>query len=335
MCRVLFFALPLLALLFTGAAAQDKKDTPQKGTPVDVHFLNGSTVRLQILSEKIDVETPYGKLAVPIKDVLAIEFGLHLPEGHAVKIDAAIKKLNSGDFREREKAAATLVDLGPYSYGAVVDASNSKEAEIAVRAKVVMQKLQAKFPGKDLKVKTDDRVVTPTFPIVGRIVTQSVKAKADYFGAVELSLADMRTLRTMGSVGGDVDVKVPADKYAVRGQWLATNFHVDGRSTIVITARGLIDLSPDDPGQMMAGPNGYRAGIGGVAGGGGGFGKKASAKSSAGMLLGKIGENGDSFIVGERYEGTPAQQGRLYLQINPSPYSPTSSGSYDVRATTK
>ena len=226
--------------------------------------------------------------------------------------------------------------LGPYSYSAAVDASRSKEAEVATRGKDVVQKLQAKHPKKDLKTMVDDKVITPTFPIVGRIVTSSIKAKADYFGSVELSLADMRTLKAIGAVGVDVDVAVDASKYAVRGQWLATNFQADGRSTIVITARGTIDLQPEDPGQIMAGPSGYgrNVGAGGFAGGPG-LGKKGASKTTGGTLLGKIGENGDTFVIGERYEGTPSQEGKLYLQIYPSPYSPQSSGSYDVKAAFK
>jgi hypothetical protein len=331
MHRQLLIAIALFGLCLAGAGAQGtKKDTPPKGAEVDIHFLNGSTVRLQIQSEKLEIETPYGKLAVPMKDVRAIEFGAHLPEGHAAKIDAAVKKLGSGDFREREKAVAALLELGPFSYAAAVEATRAKEPEVATRAKEIVQKLNAKHPKKDLKLFVEDRVITPTFPIVGRILTPSIKAKADYFGDVDLSLADMRTLRAIVAAGVDVDVTVDAGKYAVRGQWLATNFQVDGRSAIVITAKGQVDLSPDDPGQIMSGPGGYRAGpAGGFAG------KKGVSKAAAGLLVGKIGENGDTFTIGERYEGTPGQEGKLYLQINPSPYSPQSAGAYDVKAALK
>jgi hypothetical protein len=332
MRRQLLVAIVLFGSLLAALPAQDtKKDAPKRGTEVDIHFLNGSTVRLQIQSEKLEIETPYGKLAVPMKDVRAIEFGSHLPEGHAEKISVAVKKLGSGDFREREKAAATLVELGPFSYSAAVEATRAKEPEVATRAKEVVQKLLAKHPKKDLKIVVEDRVITPTFPIVGRILTPSIKAKADYFGEVDLSLADMRTLRAIAAAGGDVDVTLDAGKYALRGQWLATSFQVDGRSAIVITAKGQVDLSPDDPGQVMAGPNGYRAGPAGA-----GFGKKGTvSKAAAGLLVGKIGENGDTFTIGERFEGTPAQEGKLYLQINPSPYSPQSAGAYDVKAALK
>lgn len=342
MRRQLLIGFCLFAVFALAAPAQGtkdaktqapKSDAPKSAAEADIHFLNGSTVRVQVNSEKLEIETPYGKLAVPMKDVRAIEFGAHLPEGHAAKIEASLKKLGSGDFREREKAVATLIELGPYSYAAVLEASRSKEAEISIRAKDIVKKLEAKHPKKDLKTVVDDKVITPTFPIVGRIVTPTIKAKADYFGTVELNLADMRTLRSIGTVSPDLEISVEAGKYAQRGQWLATNFQVDGRSAIVITAKGLVDLQPEDPGQIMAGPSGYgRAALPGA----GGFGGKVkTTKNAYGALVGKIGENGDTFIIGDRYEGTPSQEGKLYLQINPSPYSTQSTGAFDVKAAVK
>ncbi len=34
---------------------------------------------------------------------------------------------------------------------------------------------------------------------------------------------------------------------------------------------------------------------------------------SAGALLGKVGESGDVFLIGEKYTGTPKGQGKLFL----------------------
>jgi hypothetical protein len=59
------------------------------------------------------------------------------------------------------------------------------------------------------------------------------------------------------------------------------------------------------------------------------------AKNAPGQLVGKIGESGETFVIGDRFEGTPSSEGKLYLQINPSPYSPQCSGSYDVKAMQK
>ena len=326
-----FAILLAFSLLVASLTAQQPTKDASK-VEVDVAFMNGSTVRMHVQSDKLEIATVYGKLLVPMKDVRYIEFGAHVPEGYAEKIEAAIKKLGHSEFREREKAVAALVELGPYSYAATVEATHAPEAEAANRAKTAVQKLQAKFPKKDLKISQEDKVVTPSFTIAGRIMTPTIKVKTEYFGESELTLATMRTMRSLAPSGADVEAKIDAAKYAVAGQWLATSFQVDGRSPIVITAKGQVDLAPDQPGDIVAGPNGMGKG---AAGFGAAIGKKAAAKNAGGMLIGKIGENGDPFAIGVRYEGTPLQAGILYLHINPSPYSATSSGSYDVRAARK
>lgn len=324
---VFAFGLMLTAL----AAQQPTKDAPK--IEVDVSFMNGSAVRLQVQSEKLEIATLYGKLSVPLKDVRFIEFGVHLPEGHAEKIDAAIKRLGHSDFREREKAVATLVDLGPYSYAAVLEATRAPEAEAANRAKTALQRLQAKIQKKDLKTSAEDKIVTPSFTIAGRIMTPTIKVKTEYFGEADLNLATMRTMRSLTPSGADTDVVIDAAKFAAAGQWLATSFQVDGRSTIVISARGQVDLLPEQPGEIVVGPDGLRkATPGGFVPAGG---KKAKGINTAGVLVGKIGEDGDTFMIGSRFEGMPLQAGRLYLHINPSPYSAQPTGSYDVKAARK
>jgi hypothetical protein len=327
--KLLFTGLLLAFSLAVLPAQETKKDgpkpAPKSGVEVDIVFQNGSSVRALVQSEKLDIETPYGKLTVPIKNVRSIEFGSHPPGEVAERIQAAVKALGSGEFKERDKAATTLIELGPHSYAAVLEASRDKQVETARRAKEVLDKLQAKFPKKDLKNTNDDRVTTPTFPIVGRILTSSIKVTTDTFGDTEVKLADLRQLRSAGAVF-EVDVAVDAGKYAMRGQWLATDFQVDGRTPIVITAKGQVDLAPGQ-GTIIVGPSGYRTGPG--------FGKKGMAKNAPGQLVGKIGESGETFVIGDRFEGTPSSEGKLYLQINPSPYSPQCSGSYDVKAMQK
>jgi hypothetical protein len=83
---------------------------------------------------------------------------------------------------------------------------------------------------------------------------------------------------------------------------------------------GQVDLWPQTPGQYMTGPAGYEAGRPG---------------HLPGMLLGKIGENGKVFVIGERYDGTPGQDGKLFLHIVPSPWGNPSTGGYAVRVASR
>ena len=71
----------------------------------------------------------------------------------------------------------------------------------------------------------------------------------------------------------------------------------------------------------MASPKGYT-----TAGRGGQF--------QAGALVARIGETGKALHVGERYDGTPTEEGRLYFHIVPSPWNNASTGSYRVRVAT-
>ncbi len=324
------------------ARARSHKVAPRNVLPaaipgdVEIFFLNGSKVRMLVQSDSLEISTLYGKLAVPVKDIRGIEFGLHFPPGVEEKIDGAIKALSSNDYRIRETASKTLQELAPYSFPAILNASRTKDLESASRAKDIVTKLRAKHPAKDLKSMVEDKVVTNTFTIVGRILTTQIKAKSDYFGIQEPKLADMRTLRAMGGASPDVEVGVDASKYANAGQWMDTNYLVDGRSIIVITARGMIDVWPQQGGNFMSGPNGFNATRNGMAFIGGG--KRVGGVNQnqhCGMLLGKIGESGEIFTIGERYDGSPETEGNLFLHIGPSQWNVQSVGTYEVKIARK
>ena len=46
--------------------------------------------------------------------------------------------------------------------------------------------------------------------------------------------------------------------------------------------------------------------------------------------MGRIGESGAFFVIGDRHELKPSQDGKLYLRIAPSPYE-NSTGMYTVK----
>jgi len=374
MSRLLIVCLFTMGLLLTVSSAQEVKvvdekvkvvaeekkpevkkvDSPKKELPkvvakglaaipgdVEIHFLNGSKVRMIVQSEKLDVATQYGKLSVPIKDVRAIEFGIHYPDDMEARIEAALKNLGSSDYREREKADKALVELGPFSYPMVLQASRAKEVlEVSRRAKEIVGKLEAKHPKKDLKTSVDDRVVTQNFTIVGRILTTTVKAKTEYFGEQELNLAKMRTLKAMGGGSVDMQVTVDAGKYANQGQWLDTGYLVDGQTQITINATGNIDVWPQQGGQFNCGPGGFQVtrnggGNGGKVPGGRKIGRVVNNQQHCGMLLGKIGENGEIFMIADGYDGNPEAEGTLFLHIGPSQWNVQCVGTFDVKIAVK
>ncbi len=51
---------------------------------------------------------------------------------------------------------------------------------------------------------------------------------------------------------------------------------------------------------------------------------------SSGMLIGKIGESGKLFMIGDKFKAKPPASGRLYLIIAPSNWGNDSTGEYKV-----
>lgn len=288
----------------------------------EVRFGDGSLVRVTLLQDTLDVMTKYGKLTIPFEEIRRIDFGLHLPPGADVKIDASIKQLGSAAFKEREEAVKTLVYYGPMAMPFVQRAARSPELEVAHRAAHVVRRISEKHPPEMLRIKEGDTIQTQEFPISGRIMTEGIKVHSAHFGELNLKLSDLRTLFVRGGATENEWVVDAAKHGSATDQWLDTGIVVDPSQRLILTSEGQIDLWPQGPGQYMTTPKGYTA-----AGKGGTF--------MAGALVAKIGESGKAFLVGERYEGTPTEEGRLYLHIVPSPWNNASSGNYRVRLTTE
>jgi len=300
---------------------QGKKDVPRSNL-AEVRLGDGSLVRMTILQDNLDVMTKFGKLTIPFQEIRRIDFGLHLAEGVSDKIDTAIKQLGSDAFRDRDEAAKELVLMGGLAFPSLQRASRHPDLEVAQRAVHVMKRIGEKVSAEQLRMKEEDVINTYDFPVVGRVMSSSIKIHSVHFGDVTLKLSDLRTLHMRGNAG-DSEVSVDATRYgSAADQWLDTAILVDSTHRLLIIADGQVDLWPQGPGQYMCGPKGYN-----TAGKGTSF--------MAGTLLGKIGETGKTFVVGERYDSANGEEGKLFLNIAPSPWNNASNGAYTVRISTE
>jgi len=301
--------------------AQEPTRKPAQPNHAEVRFGDGSIVRVLILQESVDVMTKYGKLTVPIRDIRRIDFGLHLPEGVAPQIEAAIKQMGSSVYKQREGAVKDLVGLGHLAFPYVQKAAGSNDLEVAQRAVHVVKRISENTPPENLQLKMVDTIHTVEFPITGRIVSSSIKAHSAHFGELSLKLSDLRSLSIRGA-SGEFLVTVDAAKYGSQSEkWMDSGMTVDPNLRLIMKSEGQVDLWPQGPGQYLAVPKGYTtAGKGGT--------------HMAGTLLGRIGDSGKVFVIGESYEGIPEREGKLFLHIVPSPWNNDSTGSYRVRVRT-
>jgi hypothetical protein len=100
---------------------------------------------------------------------------------------------------------------------------------------------------------------------------------------------------------------------------METSVALERDAPLRISAGGQVDLWPATPGQYMTTPKGY--------------GNAVPPAFSAGSLVGKVGENGTPFLIGEKYDGKASASGKLYLHIIPSHWGNASTGTYDVKIT--
>lgn len=319
--------LAMLLFLGTGAGlAQDKKDVKNAGKPdeVEVKFSDGSTVRVVMLQENIEVVTKFGKLLVPMSEVRKIDLGIHMENGTMEKIEAAMKKLNSQVFKERDEAVKQLIDLGPAAYPTLHAASKSKDLEVSKRVEMAIKGLKAKYPADSLRLTVHDRVVTHDFPIVGRITTPVIKAQNQIIGTLNLKLADLRSVLLVGS-SSDFEVIVDATKYAHRTNWMDSGVSIEAGTGLSLTASGEVDLLPGNGGgEFISGPEG-NFNVGG----------RQPGNQQPGQLFAKIGENGQAFFVGRQFTGTRSEEGKIYFRIVPGPWgNQPCQGSYKIKIST-
>jgi hypothetical protein len=309
----LSLSLPGLTAAQEPAAA---KETPAK--IAEVRFADGSVVRMNVLQDNLDVMTRYGKLSIPVTEIRRIEFGMHTPSALGEQINSSIKLLGSDVFRDRDEAAKGLLQAGHWACPSLQRAAKSPDAEIAQRANQILKQIGEKCSPELLRLKEDDVIHTNEFMVVGRILSPTLKAHSPHFGEVALKLSALRAMLVRQQCNNG-ELIVEASKYGCEpGQWLDTGLSVDSSMRLVVVVHGQVDLWPQTPGQYVAGPKGYNA-----VGKGGPY--------MAGSLIGRVGENGKPFLIGERFETPVSEEGKLYLHIVPSPWNSPSVGSFHVR----
>ncbi|HZZ77404.1 MAG TPA: hypothetical protein VFE62_02735 [Gemmataceae bacterium] len=291
----------------------------QKTALVEVRFTDGSTLRMALLHEHLEVQTKYGKLTIPVEDIRKIEVGLHLTPEEQQSVTSAVKGLGSTVYKERENASRNLLQLGHLALPALREAAQAGDPECMERASGLVRDITAQVPDELANLREDD-VITADMQVIGRILSPNLKARSLHFGPVDVKLGLVRSIRIRRDCTSTI--VLDAAKIGTNlDRWHDTGMSVDARQPFVIHATGQVDLWPQQPGQYLATPKGFQT-----------IGKGGQFQAAA--LIAKVGEHGKPFNVGEQYQGTAPEEGRLYLLIVPSPWNNASTGRYSVRIQT-
>jgi hypothetical protein len=171
---------------------------------VQVRFTDESVLKLTLQEERIEFQTPYGKLLIPTSHVRRIEFATRISEDEARRMEAAAGNLGNASFRLREEAGAQLAQFGAKAYATLVQATRHTDPEVVRRAEKLLEQLREAFAEDQLEVRKYDVIYTEESKIAGRVEAASLKAHTAQFGDVQLKLADMHSLRSL-TAGGEAE----------------------------------------------------------------------------------------------------------------------------------
>ena len=162
-----------------------------------VRLTDGSLIDLRLLAKELDIITGNKKVKVSVADVRRIDVGFRYSEGVENRVEAAVARLKDADFKVRDAAGKELLDLKELAFPALTRAVKSDDLEVKRRATVLVRKLEDKLPSELLRNREHDLIVTPQFPIAGRIVGLTLKVQSRIFGDGQLWLEDMLEARPL------------------------------------------------------------------------------------------------------------------------------------------
>jgi hypothetical protein len=190
------------ATALTGSPSRPPPDAPVPACHAfafEARLTDGGALKLAVKTARIDLSTPYGKLAIPFADIRRLDIGVRLTAAEEQRIDEAVAGLGAEDFDRRETASAELAALGEKSHAAVERASRHEDPEVAQRAIELLDKLRDGVPAERFPRGQLDVVTTAESMIAGRIEAASLLVTTAQFGELELRLADVRELRLPGN----------------------------------------------------------------------------------------------------------------------------------------
>ena len=264
-----------------------------------ITLLDGSQVNLKVKDDSaFDMQTKYGVLKIPFKDIRDVNFGIHVdnPEAYV----NAVKSLGNEKYGDRAASTKFLKDnlRGAWKY--IQSDINNPDPEVSKRVESVIKEMKDRPP-------ILDNIAVPSGYMAGDIKQTEIEGVSDSLGPLKIKISQVKLI-VFKQPTANIELDASDEGWKEVGQVY------DGRVTI--TAKGQIDLWAQGPGQCLTTPKGYT-----TVGKGGTY--------MAGAVVGR-GADGREFLVGESFSATNFPRGKLELRIVGNPWNGPSMGKYQV-----
>lgn len=315
----------IFSLFFISLFAQESKDIQARITLRDGSIYNGS-----IIIKSIDLQTDYGKLLIPIKNVSSVDVGLTPNRSNKVKLENLAAQLSNDNEETRKIAYDELLKIKPSEIYVLMDYLYSDKYTAPIDGTYSLDQLVSELNSTfnlSNNIGEKDVISIDGEYVMGGIFTfPSIEIKTE-FGALsipkeKMSKIEITYVPSDGS-GTSKVINLSASKYIsgnANGGWYRTGINVKKGQRILITANGEITLASLSNGKYT--PKG--------AVGSAEVGTEGNAYPTYGQLVYKVGETGTMLTAGAKFNGTMPENGMLFISIYETVYNAANTGSYNV-----
>ena len=292
-------------------------DVPRTAPPplgpkhIRLHLLDGSIISGDLSVSEISVETPFGKLVVPIDRIRSFTPGLEAKTALLENIEGKIKDLGADDYKTREQAHKDLAAMGQRIQKELQRFVSDDNAEIKRHVGEILKELeqQAEDMADDDEGQAPqpwirlDTVVTSDFTVLGKISPQEFQVASKY-GPLTVALADVREAERELPTRETYQKSVTVDgANLVQRAFKSSGVRVQAGDKITLRADGNLVMTPWG-GNASSTPDGMPN-----------YGWYIPNQIPGGALVARIGDRGTIFKVGRQSSFVAKNSGVLHLAI--------------------
>jgi hypothetical protein len=335
--KTIFFLFACFFTCLSGIAQSSNVEL--KLTLRDGNVVSGSSTISNIV-----LVTDYGKLDIPLKNVISLDLGLSADKAKEGKIAGLVSQLSNSSEELRKSAYDELAKMDIRAIVTISDLLSSAKYQASTytdyTAEAALAELQLKY-GVDAGFSSKDIIsIDYEYSIGGMYDFTKIDLKTAY-GTLSIpkeKIKHIDVLYTGGNESGEMTFRLMGSKHIssnMDGGWLKTGITVKPGQKLTINASGEITFAslsgaaykPDGSvagSQDAAAANTYDS-----------YGSGA-AYPTYGNVVYRIGENSTQVLkAGAKFSGTASSGGMLYLSVYETVYNASNSGSYTVKIALK
>jgi hypothetical protein len=292
---------------------QPASNDPSHSRLIRLHLMEGSVVAGKLSTETVTIETAFGKLEIPVTNIISFTPGLDSHPEERKRIGRLIQQLGSNNAAERDGAQRTLTEMGKSIQSELGRYGMDEDAERRSR----VQKILAEFEELEEDDELDpaaakpwlaqDALETNLFTVVGKISPQTFDVQTQ-FGPLKVAISDIRRGEREADQKAEIRKQVSVrGEHLVLGTLLNSQVKLNRGDKVTITADGKIVMSPWGNSTFST-PDGSEQ-----------FQWYIPQQIPGGALVARIGATGKMFKVGSKHAFTAPRAGLLYFGVAMNP----------------